>query len=121
MKLALTIIIIILLSFCACLYFPWWTIAIVAFIVSALIPQRPWVSFLSGFIALFLLWGSLSFWISSNNDHILGHRVSKLILSLDSPVLLILLTALIGGLIAGFGALTGSFLHKGTPAGNKQL
>lgn len=121
MKPTITTILILLLSFCACLYFPWWTIAIVAFIVSALIPQRPWVSFLSGFIALFLLWGGLSVWISSNNDHILAHRVSKLILPVDSPVLLILLTAVIGGLIAGLGSLTGSFLHTGTPAANKQL
>lgn len=111
MKPTITTILILLLSFCACLYFPWWSIAIVAFIVSALIPQKPWISFLSGFIALFLLWGGLSFWISANNDHILAHRVSALIFKTESTALLILVTALIGGLIAGFGALTGSFVR----------
>ena len=110
MKSLTSIVLIILLSFYACLYFPWWSIAIVAFIVSALIPQRPWVSFLSGFIALFLLWVGLSFWISTNNDHILAHRVSLLIFKTESTFLLILVTALIGALVAGFGALTGSFL-----------
>ncbi|HEY9341318.1 MAG TPA: hypothetical protein VIQ23_07025 [Hanamia sp.] len=112
MKFTITTILIILLSFCACLYFPWWSIAFVAFIVSALIPQSPLASFLSGFAALFLLWGGLSFWISSANENILAHRVSLLILKNDSPFLLILMTALIGALVAGFAALTGSFIRQ---------
>ncbi len=112
MKFIINTILILLLSFCACLYFPWWSIAIVAFIVSALIPQRPWISFLSGFIALFLLWGGLSFWISSNNGHILAHRVSLLIFKTESTFLLIFVTALIGALVAGFGALTGSYTRQ---------
>ncbi len=100
-----------LLSFCLCLYFPWWTIALAAFIVSALIPQTPMVSFFSGFTALFLLWGIMSFWISSNNGHLLAHRVSMLILKMDNAFLLILFTALIGALISGFAALTASFIR----------
>jgi hypothetical protein len=111
MKPAITTFLTILLSFCACLYLPWWSIAIVAFVVSVLIPQRPMVSFFSGFIALFLLWGILSFWISFNNDHILAHRVSLLILKVDSPLLLILISALIGALVAGFAALSASFIR----------
>jgi hypothetical protein len=112
MKFTITTILILLLSFCACLYFPWWSIVFVAFIVSALIPQRPLASFLSGFAALFLLWGGLSLWISSANENILAHRVSLLILKNDSPFLLILMTALIGALVAGFAALTGSFIRQ---------
>ena len=121
MKPVITTTLILLLSFCACLYFPWWSIAIVAFIVSALIPQRPWIAFLSGFIALFLMWGGLSFLISSNNDHILAHRVSLLIFKTESAFLLILATALIGALVAGFGALTGSFVRRGKMIANRQL
>ena len=112
MKLILTTILIILFSFISCLFFPWWSIAIVAFIISILIPQRPWVSFLSGFIALFLLWGFLSLWISMENGNILAHRVSLLIWKTDSPFLLILSTALIGSLVSGLAALTGSFLRQ---------
>lgn len=101
-----------LLSFAACLYFPWWSIAIVAFIVAALIPQGAGKSFLTGFIALLLLWSGLSFWISNNNDHILAGKISLLILKVNSPYFLILVTGLIGGVVAGFGALTGSFVRK---------
>jgi LPS O-antigen subunit length determinant protein (WzzB/FepE family) len=35
-----------------------------------------------------------------------------LILKIDSPYLLMLATALIGGVVAGFAAMTGSFLRK---------
>ncbi len=112
MKFIISIILIALSGFAACLYFPWWSIAIIAFIVAVLIPQKPSSSFLSGFIALFLLWGILSFWISNNNNHILAHKVSLIILKMDSPYLLMLATSLIGALVAGLASLTGSFLHK---------
>ena len=112
MKFFISLILTILLSFAACLFFPWWSIAIAAFVVAALIPQKPGKAFFTGFIALFLLWGGLSFWISNNNDHILAHKVSQLILKMDNPVLLILATALIGALVAGFAALAGSYLRK---------
>lgn len=111
MKFPISIILIMLLSFCACLYFPWWSIAIVAFIVAALIPQTPIASFFSGFIALFLLWGILSFWISSNNNDILAHRVSQLIFKTDNAFLLIIVSALIGALVAGCASLTASYIR----------
>ena len=112
MKFIISFILTILLSFALCLFLPWWSIAIAAFIVAALIPQKPGRSFVTGFIALFLLWGGLSFWISNNNDHILEHKVSQLILQMDNPIMLILATALIGALVSGFAALTGSYLRK---------
>ncbi|MEP7251563.1 MAG: hypothetical protein ABI683_04260 [Ginsengibacter sp.] len=111
MKFLIVILLIILLSFCACLYFPWWSIAIVAFLVSAIIRQTALVSFFSGFTALFLLWGVMSFWISNSNDDILAHRVSLLIFQSDNTFLLILVTALIGALVAGFASLTASFIR----------
>ena len=112
MKFIISLLLIILLSFVSCLYFPWWSIAIVSFVVVALIPQKPVLAFLCGFGALFLFWSLLSLWISSNNDHVLAHKVSVLFLKMDSPFLLILVTGLIGGLVAGLGALTASFLYK---------
>ena len=102
-----------LLSFAACLYLPWWSIAIAAFVVAAVIPQAAVKSFLTGFTALFLLWGGLSFWISNNNEHLLAHKVSMVLLKMDNPWVLIFATAIIGALVAGFGALSGSFLRKG--------
>ena len=112
MKFFASLILTALLSFAACLYLPWWSIAIAAFIVAALIPQGAVKSFLTGFTALFLLWGGLSFWISNNNEHLLAHKVSMVLLKMDNPWVLIFATAIIGALVAGFGALSGSFLRK---------
>jgi hypothetical protein len=112
MKFIVSVVLMAILSVAACLYLPWWTIAPVAFLVAALIPQKPGKSFLTGFISLFLLWGSLTWYISSNNDHILAHKVSVLIIKENSAAMLVGITALIGALVAGFAALAGSYLRK---------
>lgn len=112
MKFFISFLLIALLSFVSCLYFPWWSIAVTAFAVIALIPQKPAAAFLCGFAAIFIFWAALSFFISSNNDHVLAHKVSLLILKMDNPFLLIFATAMIGGLVAGFAALTASFIRK---------
>lgn len=112
MKFMITLILTALLSFAACLYLPWWSIAIVALLVAAIIPQKPWKAFLTGFLAILLLWGGVSFWISNGNEHLLAHKVSMIIFKIDNPYLLILATSLIGALVAGFAALTGSYLRK---------
>lgn len=112
MKFIISLILMAVLSFAVCLYMPWWTIAFVCFIISALIPQRPGIAFLCGFISLFILWAGLSFWISIQNDHVLAHKISVMMLKKDDPLLLIIVTGLIGALVAGFAALTGSLLRK---------
>lgn len=112
MKFLISLILTALLSFAFCLFLPWWSIAIAALLVASLIPQKPFKSFLTGFVALFVLWGGLSFWISYNNHHILAHKLSQIIIKIDNPALLIVFTAFIGALVAGFAALTGSYLRK---------
>jgi hypothetical protein len=112
MKFITAFLLIILLSFVSCLYFPWWTIAFIAFVVLAFIPLKPVYAFLCGFASIFLFWTLLSFYISSNNEHVLAHKVSLLVLKTDSPFMLIFATGLIGGLVAGFAALTASFIRR---------
>lgn len=112
MKFFVSIVLIALLSVAACLYLPWWSIAIAAFAVAAIVPQKPFTSFLAGFTALFLLWGGLSFYISSSNNHLLAGKVSILLLQSDSPMTLVLATAIIGALVAGLAALSGSFVRR---------
>ena len=111
MKFIISLFLIALLSFAACLYLPWWSVAIAGFLVVALIPQKPSKALLCGFLAVFILWFVFSYWLSSNNDHILAHKVSLLFLKMDNPYLLMWATAIIGGLVAGFGAFTAAFLR----------
>ena len=109
MKFIISFILTALLSFGLCLFLPWWSIAIAAFIVAVLISQKPFKAFACAYLALFLLWGGLSFWISNNNYHILAHKISLLILKMDNTGLLFFATAFIGASVAGFAALAGSY------------
>lgn len=112
MKFSISILLIAFVSFVACLYLPWWAIAVVAMVVAVFIPQSPLLSFLAGFTALFLLWAIMSALISSGNGHILARKIGMIVLKSPSPSLLIMLTAFIGATVAGFGALTGAYLRK---------
>ena len=111
MKFFLSIVLIALLSFAACLYLPWWSIAIASFAVTLFVPQHPGKSFLSAFISLFLLWGGIAFFISYNNGHNLAQKMSLVILKSENAYLLILVTALVGALIAGLAALCASLIR----------
>ena len=115
MKFIVTILLMSILAFTACLFMPWWSIAITSFLVGALIPQKKGIAFLSGFLSLFFLWLGLTFWMSFQNNDILAHRISLLILKKDSPLLLMFITAMIGGLVSGMAALTGSLMRSVVP------
>jgi hypothetical protein len=104
-------ILIVILSYLGGLFLPWWTVAIAAFIVAVIIPLPPFRSFMNGFIAVFLLWMALAFIMDIRNDHILANRMSEVVLKVKSPITIGVVSAFIGGLIAGLGSLTGSYLR----------
>ncbi len=112
MKFFISILLTALLSFALCLFLPWWVIAIAGFAVAFAIPQKTGLSFVAGFLALFLLWVGLSFWMSTANNHLLAHKISLLFIKVDNPMLLIVITGIIGGVVAGFGSLTGKLSRK---------
>src|SRR5690349_20250679 len=112
MKLLTTVTLIAVLAFALGLYLPWWSIAIAAFIVAALIQQRPIVAFLAGFIGIFLLWFALAMIIDMRNQHILSKRIATLLPLNGNSFLLILITAFIGAIVGANAALTASFIRK---------
>jgi hypothetical protein len=112
MKFLASVFLMALVGFALGLYLPWWSVALAGFSISFFLYQKPVVALLTGFISIFLLWGLITIVRSQANDHILAHRVSILILQKDSPNLLILVTALIGGITGGMGALCGSLLRR---------
>ncbi len=114
MKFIVSVLVTALLAFAMGLYLYWWTVAVAAFAVGALIYQPPARSFLAGFLGVFLLWGGLSWTIDMANQSILAPRIAT-VLPLDGSIpLLVLLTALVGGIAAGLGALSGSLLRVAT-------
>lgn len=112
MKIIIACLLTALLAFVLGLFLPWWGIAVAAFGVAALIPQKPWKAFVSGFLGLFLLWAGLAWWIDMNNQGILSTRVAVLLQIPGQTFLLVLITGLIGGLVAGIAAISGSYLRK---------
>lgn len=91
--------------------FAWWGIVLAAFLINLIIYSKGPSSFLSGFLAIGLLWFFVALLTNINTDSILTEKVAA-IFSLPNPTLLILVTAFIGGLASGFGALSGSHLRN---------
>jgi hypothetical protein len=89
------------------LFLPWWSVALAGFLTGVLIDQKRVVAFFSAFLGSFMVWSLLSLIISINNNHILAGKISMIVLKNNSPVLLVLVTGLIGGVTAGFSALSG--------------
>ena len=112
MKFTISVILIAVLSFAFGLYLPWWSLAIAAFVVTALLHHRHGFSFLAGFVAIFLLWFLLATFIDVRNQHILSRKLAFLLPLGGNSFLLTLITALVGGLVGGFAALSGSLLRK---------
>ncbi|GEO09533.1 hypothetical protein [Segetibacter aerophilus] len=111
MKFLIATILTALLSFATALFLPWWIIALVAFIVAAVIPQKPLLAFLSASIAIFLLWGFQSYLIDQQNNHLLAAKVADLLFHKKSYLLIIIVTAIVGAIVSGFAGLTGSLLR----------
>ena len=112
MKFITAIILVALLGFASGFYLPWWSIALAAFIGSGVVQQGHGRSFLAGFIGIFMLWGSLAWWIDTDNNSILSHKIAQVLPLGGSGFALILLTAFIGALVGGFAALSGSYVRK---------
>ena len=112
MKFIVAILLTALLAFAGGIWLGWWIIAVAAFVIALLIHQRAGKAFLSGFLGVFILWGSLACWIDIRNEHVLSKKIAEVLPLGGNSLLLILVTALIGGLVAGFGAISGSYLRS---------
>ncbi len=110
MKFFASVIISALLSYAFGLFLPWWSVMVVGLSIGFFIPQKRFMSFLSVFLGVALLWGLFTFFISAANDHILAKRVAVLVIKKSDPMLLVLTTSLIGGISAGAAAFTGRAL-----------
>lgn len=112
MKFSIAILLTALLSFAASLYLPWWSIAICAFLVSVIIRQSSLLSFLAAFFSLIMLWGIHAAIIDVQNHQLLSSRVAAIFPLGGSSLLLLMVTAFIGGIVAGLSALCGSYTYS---------
>jgi hypothetical protein len=84
------------------LWLPFWSLALSALLVGFVVHPGAWSAFLAGLLAGVLLWGGLAYGADAANTGILSARVGALFL----------ITAAMGGLLAGQGAALGDRLHK---------
>jgi hypothetical protein len=112
MKFFVAIILTMLLAFVGGLWLPWWSIAVASFLIALLVHQKAGKAFLSGSIGVFLLWGALACWIDIKNEGVLSKKIAEVLPLGGSSFILIFVTALIGALVAGFGAMSGSYLRS---------
>lgn len=91
---------------------PWWSAAVAAFGLAFLLPRPGGRAFLAGFGGVGLGWLLLAAWLHLQTDGRLSHRVAELLPLHGNGWLLVLLTAVLGGLVGGLAALSGAWLRQ---------
>ena len=93
------------------MWLPWWGIAIGAFIIGMIDGGKKGLNFWAGFLGVFFVWAGFAYWIDMQTQSQLMLRISDLF-TLPNVQLLVLLTGVIGGLVGGFSAWSGSLLKQ---------
>ena len=112
MKFLVAIILTVLLAFISGLFLPWWGIAITSLLVAVLVYQNALKAFFSGFLGVFFLWAGLAWWIDMQNNGVLSKKIASVLPLGGNALLLIIVTGIVGGLVAGFAAMSGSYLRS---------
>lgn len=111
MKILLRIILISLLSYFVPFIMPWWTLAFFAMVLGFLISGHGLNSFISGFLGGGAVWLVLAWKIDNETQSILSSKLVQLF-PFSDVIYLVIVSGLIGGLICGFGMLTGTSFRQ---------
>lgn len=106
----ITIFVLVLGSLCF-VGLPWWSLAPIAALAAFIFPLSGGKSFLSGFAAGSLLWLVAALLLHFGNGGMLSAKIGQLFMGLQGWQLLSV-TAFMGGLLAGFGSLTGAYARQ---------
>ena len=111
------ILLIALLSLLAQLVLPWWSLAVVAFLVCFWRSKSAGEAFMAGFVGIALVWLGYTLLIHLRTDGIFTGRMSELLFKTNTAVLPLLLTSILGGLVGGLAGLSGVLVRQA--AGNQ--
>jgi hypothetical protein len=112
MKFLVATILTALFAYISGLFLPWWCIALTSFLVAVLVHQKAGKAFLAGLLGVFLLWAALAWWIDMKNNGVLSKKIASVLPLGGSAILLIVVTGVVGGLVAGMAGMSGSFLRS---------
>lgn len=100
------------LGFAAQSFLPWWSIAIVAFLVGVWQSESARKSFAYGLLSVTLLWTIYAGFQSYQNGGLISDAVAQMLGGKISGTQLIFITGLIGGIVGGVSAMTGTFFRQ---------
>jgi hypothetical protein len=103
---------ILVLAFLAQLFLPWWVIAPLCFALAAALGSTGGRAFGAGFAGIGLGWLLMAAWLNFKSASILSHRVAQLLPLGGQGWVLVLVTAVLGGLVGGMAALSGCWVRQ---------
>lgn len=110
-KFGLQLIITLALGFLAHQFFPFWVIAPVSALVGLIFRyENSAASFASGLAAGTMLWSTYALFLNIGNASMLSAKVGEVFMLNGAYISYI--TGTIGGLLSGFGAMTGTLARK---------
>ncbi len=105
-------ILILLVSLVLQFFLPWWIIAPIALGFAFWKARSGGHAFASGFGAIFLLWIIMGLIRSVPNENLLANRVGEMLMLPSNSlnwIFVLLITGVLGGLVAGISALAGFY------------
>ncbi|MFT4735988.1 MAG: hypothetical protein ACI8QD_002644 [Cyclobacteriaceae bacterium] len=111
MKFIIRLLLIALFSYFLPFYFPWWIVILIGLSVGLLLPGNGLNLFNAGFLGAGLVWLGYAIKLDYSTQSIMSNKIAELI-GISDPLILLLGSGLIGGICAGFGALTGSSFRQ---------
>ena len=92
------------------LFTPWWGVVLATALSSFIIRLKGGWVFFAPFLVIGLFWAAQAYLIAAANDFILAQKIAVLLPLNGSLPLLLLVTAVVGGLVAALGSISGRTL-----------
>jgi hypothetical protein len=90
---------------------PWWFIAVVSFFGATIFHSTPMKDFGVAYAAGTMLWGGIATWQNYQNGNHFAPKIGEIFQGL-TILQLTMATSVIGGLLAGMGALSGGYFRE---------
>ncbi len=105
---------IMLLSFVATLFLPWYTPFIICFLVGLILSNYKGNNFIAGFLGIGIFWLGYALFLDISNEHILSSKIANLfsesLKTVISSGVLVMITAFLGALLGGLSAMAGAMI-----------
>ena len=110
-KIILPAIVIGIIGFLFQSFVPWWSIAIIAFVVAGAFIESPFKALAAGFFGIGIMWLLVVIVKDSGASISASQAIGELLGGIPG-YLSIVITGIIGGVIGGLGAMSGSFTRS---------